>query len=127
MKVLTASNVHDVFVDCLFTDEEEKENPVIAEGLTMNVGFNPDRLEFHREEVKDFLMQLPHTFRENDGGGWSFLQACVTNEGYQWGEQRDVQELVLLGVALGYVKYLMPREMWRLLPGGVPYFVIKGI
>lgn len=127
MKVLSAENVSKVFMDCLFRDEEEKENPVLAEGLTMNVGFNPKRLESHREDVKDFLMQLPHIFRENDGGGWSFLQACMTNDGFQWGEQRNAQELVLLGVALEYVEYLMPRKMWCFLPGGVPYFVIKGI
>ena len=30
----------------------------------------------------------------------------------------------MLGMALGVVHYVMPREDWKILPGGMPYLVI---
>ena len=44
--------------------------------------------------------------------------------GNKWGEQIHVNELFCLGMGLGLVKCSLPREMWRVLPGGVPYFTI---
>ncbi len=35
-----------------------------------------------------------------------------------------MEALVVLGIASGFVKYPMPREMWSALPGGMPYIVI---
>lgn len=35
-----------------------------------------------------------------------------------------VEQLVQLGIALGKVKYCLPREAWKNLPGGVPYFMV---
>jgi len=30
-----------------------------------------------------------------------------------------------LGIASGKLSYLMPREMWKVLPGGMPYLVVS--
>ena len=35
-----------------------------------------------------------------------------------------MEELFCLGIAIGRVECLIPREMWKILPGGVPYYVI---
>ena len=35
-----------------------------------------------------------------------------------------MEQLLTLGIGLGYAKYLMPREMWKMFPGGMPYFQI---
>jgi hypothetical protein len=55
----------------------------------------------------------------------SFLNACVDKHGNHWGEHPSVEQLLVLGVAIGKIEYCLPREYWRALPGGVPYFMIK--
>jgi hypothetical protein len=50
---------------------------------------------------------------------------CHTCHRYpgQWtGEQRVTEALACLGEAVGVFKCLSPREMWSVLPGGVPYY-----
>jgi len=129
---LTAANVNKILKDCLFTDEELKacngkpENFVMAEGVMMRVGFHPERLKSHQAEVAAMLSELPSEFmHDNPSGGWSFLQACMTKSGEQWGEHRNIDELLLLGYGLNMVKYLLPREFWKVLPGQVPYFTVN--
>lgn len=125
---LTAETVEKIFIDSLFTDEETKAGQpkdfIEAEGMMTRVGFHPGRLESHRQEVKELLAQLPDTFHEATGGGWSFLNACVTSDGEQWGEHRNVDELFMLGIGLKLAKWQLPRTLWRNLPGGMPYVVI---
>lgn len=130
---LTSKVVNDIIRDCFFTDDEAElidrddlpEDAVTAEGLVMKVAFKRDRLESHRQEIIELLSQLPEAFHEKTGGGWSFLNACNTVEGVQWGEHRNVEELLLLGLAIGKVEYLFQRQNWDILPGGAPYFVVK--
>ena len=127
---LNANNVNTVFIDSLFTDEEAKtvdketDNIVAVEGVMANIGFNPDRLMAHKDDVKTMLSELPEAFFKESGGGWSFLNACDTKDGVQWAEHRNVDELLTLGLGLGLVSYLMPRDMWKMFPGGMPYFVV---
>lgn len=87
-------------------------------------GFNPSRLAEHKQEIKEMLECLSDEFRADKGGGWSFLQACVTKDGDQWGEHQNINELLALGIATGQAKILMHRELWSALPGGMPYFVV---
>jgi hypothetical protein len=129
MPKLTAKAVHSVFMDCLFRDEEltdgqPPEGFVEAHGVMAHVGFHPGRLKENSGKIKALLMELPETFRQKSGGGWSFLQACVDRFEEQWGEHVNVDELLCLGVASGQARILMPREMWSALPGGMPYFMI---
>ena len=122
---LTAKNVHDIFMNCLFKDTPKAGTKYLpAEGLTTNVGFNTDKINKYANDIKSLLNELPETFRENVGGGWSFLEAYLDKDGNHWGEHTHIQELLLLGIASGYAKYLLPRELWTVLPGGVPYFVV---
>jgi len=122
---LTAENVQRIFTACLFNEGEPTENHVKAEGILANVGFHPERLESHREEVKAMLAQLPEQFHSDKGGGWSFLQACETSEGVQWGEHINMNQLFTLGIALKLASYCLPRTMWSSLPGAMPYIVVN--
>lgn len=129
MPKLTANAVHNVFKDCLFRDEELVDGQptgefVEAEGVITRAGFHPGRLKENKEEIKALLMELPETFRQKSGGGWSFLQACEDRFGEQWGEHINIDQLLCLGIATGQAKILMPREMWSVFPGGLPYFMI---
>jgi hypothetical protein len=75
------------------------------------------------------LAELPAPFKADgpdSGGGWSFLNACVTKDGVQWTDlHRTVEALVVLGIAAGKVAWMLPRKIWSALPGGMPYFVVK--
>lgn len=127
---LNADNVNTVFMDSLFTDEEAKtitedsDFLVVADGVHTKVGFNPDRLASHKEDVKTMLSELPDAFFKESGGGWSFLNAIETKDGTQWAEHQNVDQLLTLGLGLELVSYLMPRDMWKMFPGSMPYFVV---
>jgi len=125
---LTAEKVESIFMDCLFKDEEAIEGkpvvePIKVEGIIHTFGFHPARIESHKKEIVDLLMELPATFQKN-AGGWSFLQACQTKDRVQWGEHMNMEQLFALGIAIDKVKYIFPRNMWNTLPGGMPYLVI---
>lgn len=124
---LTSKNVDSIFMDCLFEEdtEENKKKAIMVEGIISKFGLNPDAIKKHKGDVYSMLKQLPKMFQKNGGGGWSFLNACNREDGTQWtGLHATMEQLVVLGIASGYVKYTMPREMWKVLPGGVPYFSV---
>ena len=127
---LTQKNVETVLKDCLYTDEEVSNGEVPkecvkVEGITVNFGFHPERLASHREDIRSMLADLATEFRENMGGGWSFLNACIRqHDGEQWGEHRDMEQLFCLGIGLGIAKWLLPKNMWDVLPNGMPYVSI---
>lgn len=124
--IITAVQVNHIFMDCLFKEGEDTEHHILTEGIIHTVGFQPERLEQHRQEIHDMLAELPDEFKVATGGGYSFLNACLDRYGNQWAdEHRTVEQLVLLGLAIGEVEYLLPRPMWGMMPGGVPYFVVR--
>lgn len=125
-----AKQVHDIFIDCLFRDDEIKDGMpkegefIKAKGIMGPIGFHPGRIKGHVDEIENILNLMPKAFHKSGGGGYTFLNLCATESGEQWGEQPTVNELVCLGLAVGMVSYPMPREMWPTLPGGVPYVTI---
>lgn len=129
---LTAENVHTVLMDCLFTPEEVARSGghpkmVTAQAVQLHIGLHPDRLESHRSDIEAMADQLLPEFKKDIGGGSSFLNACVTADGHQWGEHQNIDELLVLGTAIGKMAILMPndRELWQSLPGGMPYIVVN--
>lgn len=126
---LTAANVDTVMRDCLFFAEEAPNNQVppdavVVHGIIRSFGFHPGRLESHRENVRSMLMELPPEFLASRGGGMSFLNACMTRTGKHWGEHSNMECLFVLGIGLGLAKWCLPREMWGVMPGGMPYVVV---
>lgn len=127
----TAEAVRTVFFDSMFCDDELgedgktlPEHHVPAYGILVNTAFHPERLESHREEVAGWLQHLPDDFHEHSGGGASFLNACYLKDGTHWAEHQTMEQLFMLGTALGLAECLMPRSLWSLLPGGMPYYVV---
>lgn len=121
MKKLTATNVEDIFKSCLAAEDEQYKE---VEGIIAKYAINEERLNENADDIKSMLMQLPESFMESGGGGYTFLGACCDKDGYQWGEQYNMEHLFVLGLALGKVKELLPRELWGALPGGVPYYMV---
>lgn len=122
--MLTAKKVTEVLEDCLY-DEEPGDNAKIVEGVINNYAFNPDRLEVNKSKIADLLSDLPDEFKAASGGGWSFLNACNTKDGVQWGEHMNIEQLLALGIATEQAKIMLPRDMWSMFPGGMPYFSIS--
>jgi hypothetical protein len=131
MEKINPNEVERVLRDSLFKSEEVGENgeppkgAVVAEGITRTFVFHPLRLESHRAFVKDCLRLLPTPFLEGHGDGWSFLNACQQEDGTLWtGEHARVEELLCLGIGLGLVKCLVPKDLWSAFPGKMPYYRI---
>lgn len=123
---LTADNVHETFMKCLFKNGEPHEGYVEARGVTLHIGFHPERLEENRQKILSMLDGLPDNFKEGKGGGWSFLNACNDKNNIQWADMHQtMDELVCLGIAIKAVEFQMPREMWGMFPGGMPYFSVS--
>ena len=122
---LTSKNVESVFMDCLFKDGEDTSNPATAQGIVSSFGFNKERLNDHLDNIAEMLSQLPKEFQSGSGGGMSFLNACNNSDGEQWtGLHSVMEQLFALGMASSKVKCLLPRDMWKVLPGGMPYYVV---
>lgn len=142
---LTGENVTSVLTDCMLTEQEAEDHNVkkgddktriaklkgledivvLAGAITATFGFNRERLEGHREDVKSMLEQLPANFHKDTGGGWSFLNMCLREDGTQWtGEHRVQEALCSLAIALGLGYWLLPQEMWFVFPAGLPYFCV---
>lgn len=132
--------VEAVLKDCLYREEEAPElvevplkerggrlpeGCVQVGGILSSYGFHPQRLESHREQVKEWLALLPTEFRKTGGGGWSFLNACYQANGEQWtGLHVRMEQLFCLAIGLELAAWRMPRDMWSVLPEGMPYVVI---
>ena len=128
MPGLTSALVEELMTFCLMSKEEHEANEqaMRADGITGTFMFHEGRIFERGGEIDALLHELPEPFQEKSGGGWSFLNGCEDKHGIQWtGEHRMVEALMCLGIARGKVEYLMPREMWAMLPGGMPYFVVK--
>ncbi len=128
---LTKENVSKLFVKCLFTEKEVEEatkagetvptlEAVIVHGAVGSFGLHPERLKTVREEVVSLLQQLPEEFHE----GTTFLNAVLTKDCTPWGEQRNANELLVMGMGLGYVKEMLPKQFRHSLVGGVPYYQV---
>lgn len=124
-----ANKIENIIKYCLYTNEEIPEDgstpkdAIIVNGIMDNMGFHPDRINEKKEEIKNILEEMPVSFHSSGGGGMSFLNLCNDKNGVQWGEHRDMGNLVILSIASGYGSYSMPRAMWKHLPGGMPYIV----
>lgn len=120
---LTSENVTRLFLHCLFKGNEEKIGYKLVHGITMSTGFHPIRLKENKPIVANMLLQLPEEFHM--GTGNSFVYACETKNGVNWGCHKHVEQLLLLGLATELVKYTVPKSMWVGLPGGLPYFAVS--
>lgn len=122
---LNGTNVEAVTKSCLFDKRpvgDEMEAAVLVRGITVTMGFSRARIEEKRAIIDAWLDQMNPTFTK----GWSFLNLCEDKDGNLWTGFHAVMEmLIMLGMAIGRVEWCLPREHWNILPGGMPYLVIK--
>lgn len=123
---LTARAVNAAFSECLFRPEDAfSDEPKKVEAITGTVCFQRDRLETKRNLVRSWFDELPPEFLvgiPTGGGGWSFLNLCNRSDGSQWtGLHSTMQEFCAMAIGLGLGHWLLPRDVWDMLPGGMPY------
>lgn len=123
---LTAENVNKVFLFCSLSEYDGHGESKEVNGVMLSVWFSKTRLEQSKQDIVDMLNCLPDNFKKSGGGGWSFLNMCQDNNDEQWtGFHSDIDKLVTLGIATDSVSFLMPKDMWDVLPGGMPYILIE--
>ncbi len=122
---LTPTNVENIFTKCLAYTADNPES-IIIEGVAHTFAFDKTKTEENKDVIIELLMQLPENFREKPNGGWSFLMACNDINGNLWtGSHFCMEKLLSLGMAIDKVYCLTPREMWCIMPNGMPYYAIK--
>ena len=113
--ILTAKRVSEILVDCL-------GHGVVVEGIIKNFSFNKEKLEKYSEEIGKLLDELPEQFKTT---GDTSGNAAVDKHGNLWGQHTNIEELMCLGIGIGYAKMLLPRSMWPFCRGNMPPFQVN--
>jgi hypothetical protein len=131
MLELTSANVRNVVNASMFAAEDvingvPVREPLTVKGLNVQLSFDPQRVTANKSQVRELVEQLSPAFR--DQNGMSFMGLPVRSDGVQWGQYRNADELVCLGLATGDL-VLIPadRADWKDLPGKLPYVAIVAI
>lgn len=125
--MISAKRVREMFTDSLLpTDHTDETKCISVYGVTSIFGLDPEKIEKYRAEIYSLMEELPNEFWDSPigQGGYSFIRLPFTKDGDQWGEQQNAQELMILGLAAGYMQYMFGMDFWKALPGSVPYIVI---
>lgn len=123
--MIPSSRVHELFKKSLFNEVElingkPSLKPVVAEGVLINVGFHPERIENAREEISMMIDSLNPDIDTDKG--ILFFHICRDRNGNRWTDSYQIcEELVLMGIALGILEYSLPRDFWSFFPGSVPF------
>ncbi|HEX6258659.1 MAG TPA: hypothetical protein VFZ48_04220 [Candidatus Saccharimonadales bacterium] len=121
---LEAKRVGLIFLECLIRKGENSNPNNAVRGINgLRVEFSPLRLTQHTAEIQELIAQLPARFARDRGA--SFLGLGEDVRGRVWTSSDAVKEqLVLLGIAIGKMRFLLEQEDWAHLPGGVPHVVV---
>ena len=91
--------------------------------------FNSLQLEKSRKQIEGLIGQLPVAYRfllRKCGKDFNFLEAAYRRIPYPyWRLVVGMKMVYMLGMGIGRVKEIAPREFWDTLPGGVPYYIVE--
>ena len=122
-----STQVRDIVSYCL-AEEPGSKGAIEIDGIMHKYIFDKGRVDKSKIKIIDLINMMPKEFHEDGGGGWTFLYLHEDKNGNHWGEHRNMEELVCLGISAGVAR-ISPRYMWRMYPGNMPYviFNVKGI
>lgn len=127
MMKIDAGRVEEILIHSLVSENDHVDGKklnddevIVVNGIINNYAFHKERLLSHKEEVLAFVENLDPELKD----GISFLGLCVDKDGSQWGEHRSCENLMCLAIGLGLMRYVLPRESWTFLPGGVPLLML---
>lgn len=125
--LISAKKVNEILLDCIFDTSSfggEEAKCYHIEAITDMFIIDAEKIKQYKSKIVKMLYNLPAEFQEESGGGYSFLNMPTDKNGELWGGQKSAEELYVLGAAIGRCGFLMPRELWNALPGGVPYIAV---
>ena len=127
-RLMTGDHPLERFPGVLYKNEEitapgvPPEGAIVVEGIMRTFVFHPGRLEQSRPEVESIIREVvADPFFKGSGDGYSFLALCDDRAGHQWAEHPTMEELCCLAIGLKLAGWCAPREVWKVLPGGMPY------
>ena len=130
--MIDSSKLKKILIDCLFDrlELDDEGNPpeddcVSVTGITATFCLCKSRLENHRQEIENYIKELPTEFKK----GWSFLNLCVDKHNNLWtGEHTMCETLLVLSIGLDLACFCTKdREIWSILPGGMPYIQFEDL
>ena len=127
---LSAKNVKKVFLGCMYkrgiSDTEDIPNgSIVVEGINSNVVFDPEMVNANKEDIRDFISQIMDDFSSVKDKGSSFINLPFNKDKKRWGDDVDAEQLMILCIAAGYMKYLTPSSEWINHPGGKPVLFVS--
>jgi len=120
MKTLTrlkTEPVGKIFKDCVLPRNNGGGLVINVPGITSTrvVFFDLAKLEEYRAEITSLVNQLPAEFKSVVGA--SFNGTNRNHRGDIWcRDETEREKLVQLGIALGIIELIEPRERWAYLP-----------
>jgi|SRR5690606_34870302 len=126
-----AARIVEAMAQSLYDDPAITEPPdgsVIVRGIVHTFAMDPQKLEKQRETVTNVIKEVvSDAFFVGKGGGWSSLNLCLDRQGDQWCERPTMEALCVLSIGLGLAKWCLPRDLWPVLPGGMPYIQFNSL
>lgn len=123
-KPLSPKKVQQIFRNCLFKEEELENNQPLcdfteAEGIKHNAFFHTGRLNSYKKEINEILDCIP-----NIDKGVYFTNLCFNKDGNLWtGDHNIIEQLIILGIGSETLSYPLKKDLWFLLPDGLPYVI----
>ena len=121
MLEIVPKRVHEIFNLVSWNPSRDGSNFVQLEailalttdGQPAIVRFHPQRLRRYAHEVDELVDNLPIAFSQISGAPLS--EACHDKTGKSWtsaGDACAIEQLVLLGCAVGRIALVQQRELW---------------
>lgn len=118
---LDESRIEEIFFQCLVIEESNDPYVIVQSIADKTYRFSTKQLEWHRLELLLMLDQLPPRFNKGD----SFLNAFFTRSEARWtSSPKAVEQVLVLGIAIGKVKYATPKKEWQNNRACLPHYLI---
>lgn len=95
----------------------------VVRGIMSTFGFSKEQLKYYKVAICKELDGMHDSFFNK--GGDSFLNLAFDKGNIHWAEHPTMEQLIVLGMAIGLVKPTFERKHWDKLPGGMPYYAFN--
>lgn len=104
---LTSENLINVYNECF--SENEGLNVIIVDGVNNSFAFNKDKVEMNKKKIKNLIAQIGDI-----ESIISFHNLAYKRNGDKWStDDLDIEILIGLGLAAGYIEFDTPRKNWN--------------
>ena len=115
---MNTGRITGIFNKCLFKEGEPRAELIFVQGITFNIAFHPGRIDEYADDIHKLLLEVYPDDELNKGR--SALDLMHGEGGVPKMTSVEMQELVCLGIAAGWLEILTPRDLWDNFPGSMP-------